>query len=235
VLKVELHSHTNDDPVDCIPYTTSRLIERAAAMGYQALAITLHDRQLDLAPFAGLATELGVTLIPGIEKTIEVEGKHVLLLNFTAGTTGVRSFDDLARLKRRRGGLVVAPHPFFPSTTCLQRKLHRYADLFDAVEFNGMFTSAINFNRRAVRWAKEHGKPIVGNGDVHRLEQLGKTYSLVEAEPDADAICDAIRSGRVRFDATPHTAMTATLLVADMFSARLRRDLLQGAPSPRTA
>ncbi len=233
MLKVELHSHTNDDPVDCIPYTTFQLIERAAAMGYQALAITLHDRQLDLAPFAGLARERGVTLIPGIERTIE--GKHVLLLNFTAGTAGVHSFDDLARLKQRRGGLVVAPHPFFPTMTCLQQKLHRHADLFDAVEYNGMFTSAIDFNRGAVRWAKEHGKPIVGNGDVHRLEQVGKTYSLVDAEPDADAICDAIRCGRVRFEATPHTAMTATRLVADMFSARLRRGLLQRAPSPRTA
>ena len=72
-----------------------------------------------------------------------------------------------------------------------------------------MFTSAIDFNRAAVRWAHEHGKPLVGNGDVHRLEQLGTTFSLVDAEPCADAICDAVRAGRVRVEARPHSSLTA--------------------------
>jgi hypothetical protein len=51
VLKTELHSHSSDDPQDLISYDTFQLIETAAVKGYQALAITLHDRQLDLAPF----------------------------------------------------------------------------------------------------------------------------------------------------------------------------------------
>ena len=50
MLKTELHSHSSDDPHDLIPYDTFQLIETAAAQGYQALAITLHDRQLDLEP-----------------------------------------------------------------------------------------------------------------------------------------------------------------------------------------
>ena len=53
------------------------------------------------------AAERGITLIPGIERTIE--GRHVLLLNFSAATESVHSFDDLARLKSRESGLVVAP------------------------------------------------------------------------------------------------------------------------------
>ena len=60
-----------------------------------------------------------------------------------------------------------------------------------------MFTSSLNFNRRAERWAEVNNKPLVGNCDVHRLRQLGSTYSLVEAEPDPEAICAAIRAGRV--------------------------------------
>ena len=78
-------------------------------MGYHALAVTLHDRQLDLRRYASLAAERGVTLIPGIERTIQ--GKHVLLLNFSSAAEDVRSFDDLAVLKRREAGLVIAPHP----------------------------------------------------------------------------------------------------------------------------
>ena len=60
-----------------------------------------------------------------------------------------------------------------------------------------MFTSWLDFNRRAVRWARANGKPVVGNTDLHLLEQLGTTYTLVDAPADADAICDAIRAGRV--------------------------------------
>src|ERR1051325_656837 len=45
MLKVELHTHTSDDPVDRIPHTVTQLIDRAAFLGYHALAITLHERQ----------------------------------------------------------------------------------------------------------------------------------------------------------------------------------------------
>ena len=67
--------------------------------------------------------------------------------------------------------------------SALRGALTRHAHLFDAVEWNGMFTRTVNFNVFAERWAQRHGKPIVGNGDVHRLEQLGTTYSLVDADP----------------------------------------------------
>jgi predicted metal-dependent phosphoesterase TrpH len=219
MLKVDLHTHTSDDPVDRIPYTTTELIDRAARLGYDALAVTLHERQLDLGCFESYAAERGIVLIPGIERTIG--GKHVLLLNFDGGTEDVRSFDDLARLKRRRAGLVVAPHPFFPSTFCLWSDLDRYAHLFDAVEYNAMFTRLVNFNRPAERWAARHGKPMVGNGDVHRLRQLGTTYSLVDAPRDADAICAAIADGRVVEVVSRPLAWTeAASIMSDLFGWR---------------
>lgn len=220
MIKVELHTHTADDPADYIPHSTHELIDRSAQLGYNALAITLHDLQLDLAPYLAYAHQRGVTLIPGIERTIE--GKHVLLLNFSRATETVETFADLARLRASEHGLVVAPHPYFPSPTCLGGDLAAHADLFDAVEYNAMFTAALNFNDRAARWAMTHGKPLVGNGDVHRLRQLGTTYSLVDAPPDADAICDAIRSNRVYVEATPLPLLTAVGVMADMFAANFR-------------
>src|SRR5262245_15381294 len=105
MLKVELHSHTSDDPLDRIPHTTIELIDDAVANGYQALAITLHERQLDIAPYSAYAAERGLVLIPGIEKTIE--GRHVLLLNFRNETERVNTFPDLERLTKQESGLVV--------------------------------------------------------------------------------------------------------------------------------
>jgi hypothetical protein len=221
MLKVELHAHTADDPVDRIPYSTLDLIDRASDLGYDALAITLHETQLDLARFSPYAADRGLVLIPGVERTIE--GKHVLLLNFGSGADEVHTFSDLARLKSQRPGLVVAPHPYFPAPNCLRGDLDRHADLFDAVEMNAMFTRELDFNRRAERWARRHGKPLVGNCDVHRLMQLGSTYSLVDAAPEADAICEAVAAGRVVVESRPLawsdaariiTAMTLGSLVA---------------------
>lgn len=221
VLKVELHAHTADDPQDRIPYTTRQLIDHVAVLGYDALAVTLHDRQLDVEPLRAYAADRNVTLIPGIERTIE--GRHVLLLNFRRGAESVESFDDLARLRRREPGLVIAPHPFFPGSTCLRGLLDRHAALFDAVEYNAMFMPGLNFNRAAVRWAAAHRKPVVGNGDVHRLLQAGRTWSLVDAERDPGSICEAIRAGRVRVEATPLSPIVAARVVAGL----LVEDLLQ--------
>jgi hypothetical protein len=214
MLKVELHTHTADDPVDRIPYTTIELIDRAATLGYQALAITLHEVQLDIRRFEGYAADRGIVLIPGVERTIE--GRHVLLLNFTRATERVRTFADLARLKARERGLVVAPHPYFPTPVCLRGDLQRHADLFDAVERNAMFLRGVDFNARAERWAAQHGKPVVGNCDVHRLMQLGATYSLVDAPEDAGAICEAIRTGQVQVESRPLSWIEAARILGAM-------------------
>jgi predicted metal-dependent phosphoesterase TrpH len=226
MLKVELHSHTSDDPVDLIPYTTAELIDHAAALNYDALAITLHERQLDIRPFASYAADRGLVLIPGIERTIE--GRHVLLLNFSDGTEEVHTFADLRRLKQRRFGLVVAPHPYFPSFHSLHDCLRRHADVFDAVEYNAMFTGSLNFNRAAEAWAQAHGKPMVGNGDVHRLQQLGPTYSMVNAERNATSICDAITVGGVEVVKSPLSWATAATVMASLVAPSI-------GPSPRAA
>jgi hypothetical protein len=69
------------------------------------------------------------------------------------------------------------------------------------------------------RWAVRHGKPLVGNGDVHRLHQLDTTYSLVDAVPDADAICAAIVDGRVQVEHTSLSWGAVARTLAQMFAA----------------
>ena len=201
MLKVDLHLHTADDPVDTIEYDGPSLVDRAAALGFDALAITLHDRQLVDPSLRDYARERGIVLLPGVERTID--GRHVLLINFPQAAERVSSFDDVARLKARSGGLVIAPHPFFPGWSCLRSQLDAHADLVDAVEWSYFWTRATNFNARAERWARRRGKAIVGNSDLHDLRQLGRTYSWVLAERDPDSICAAIREGRVSLRTEP--------------------------------
>jgi len=216
VLKIDLHLHTTEDPVDVIGHDADALLERAAGLGYRALAITLHDYQLSDSRVFDHARDCGITLVPGVERTIE--GKHVLLLNFpNAATESVRTFADVEALRKRSNGLVIAPHPFFPDTTCLGSKMDRHAHLFDAVEWSYFWTTGLNFNARAAEWAARHGKPIVANSDLHDLRQLGRTYSLVFAEPDPDAICDAIREGQISVQTSPASKLELAQVVGGMF------------------
>lgn len=214
MLKIDLHLHTAEDPIDRITHDARALVDRAAAEGYDAIAVTLHERQLDEPDVREYARERRVVLLPGIEKT--VAGKHVLLINFPPAAERVETFADLAVLKQRSGGLVVAPHPFFPGRSCVGSRLEEHADLFDAVEWSWFWMGGLNFNARAARWAAAHGKPVVGNSDLHDLSQLGRTYSLVEAELDAEAICDGIRNGRVVLRTEPATPLGLAYVLSGM-------------------
>jgi predicted metal-dependent phosphoesterase TrpH len=196
-------------------------------LGYGALAVTLHDRYFDPAPDAAYARERGIVLLPGIERTIA--GRHVLLINFPSECADVGSFEDIERLKSQSSGLVVAPHAFYPIPSALGRMLDRHTNLLDAVEVNAMYTSTLDFNRRALAWAHAHRKPLVGNTDLHLLEQMGTTYSLVDADPHPDSICEAIRNGRVEVRTEPLSLVRAVHLFSMMCWGGIRGRLSRSA------
>jgi predicted metal-dependent phosphoesterase TrpH len=198
VIKTELHAHTDGDGSDRIAHSAHSLIDRAAALGYGALAITLHDRWTDPAALRDYALERDIVLLSGIERSIQ--RKHVLIINGPKSAERLRTFDDLTAFRADNpSALVVAPHAFYPIPSALGSALDRHPTLFDALEVNAMHVKGIDFNRRAVQWAIGHGKPLVGNSDLHILAQMGTTYSLVDAVARTpDAICEAIRSGRVQ-------------------------------------
>ncbi len=236
MIRVELHAHTDDDPADRIPFTARDLIVHAAALGYGAIAITLHDAAFDPSPLASFGREHGVRLLPGVERTIGAA--HVLLINFPGeAAMAVRRLEDVALLKAAHPhGLVIAPHPCYPIASALgRRQLDAYAPLWDAIEVNALHVRGVDWNRAAVAWAAAHGRPLVGNGDVHRLTQLGLTWSEVDVDvpatlSDADAaaaICAAIREGRVRVAGAPLSPWRAGWILLQMewggFRGRLRR------------
>ncbi len=51
---------------------------------------------------------------------------------------------------------------------------------------------------------------------------MGTTYSLVDAAPDPDAICAAIRSGRVTVESTPLSELRAMSIFSRMVLGGLR-------------
>jgi len=204
-LKAELHAHCRLDPTDyrVCRFGPEQLISEAARLGYQVLAITCHNQDVWSKDLSEYADDLGITLIPGMEVSV-LGSRHVLAYNFHTASTELNTIEKL-RSRKREDNLVVAPHSFFPARSCLRGLLLPNLDVFDAIELSGFYTSRIDFNRRAVSIAARHGKPVVGNGDVHQLWQLGKTFTWIESAPGILPVLRAIKQGRVRVETAPLT------------------------------
>jgi len=199
-LKADLHIHTSEGPEGIVRWTPREVIDLAARAGYRVLSFTDHDHRTYDSSLAGYAQERGIVLIPGVEATIE--GRHVLLYNFSHSLDGPRSLSDIRR-RKRPDSLVIAPHPFFPGPTSLGRRLLENLDLFDAVEYCHFYTAWLDYNRAVRRLAQANDLPLVGTSDAHLPCQFGTTYSLIEAEPTPEGVLGAIRAGHVRVVSRP--------------------------------
>ncbi|MCS6915058.1 MAG: PHP-associated domain-containing protein [Myxococcales bacterium] len=203
-LKAELHAHCSLDPTDykICPQSAEELCAEAARLGYDVLAITCHNLDVWTPDLADYARSLGLTLVPGME--VSVEGvRHALVYNFRSPAEELNTLDKI-RARARADTLVVAPHPYFPSEICLGDLLARHIDVFDAIEVSGFYGRGVDFNRRARAVARAHRKPLIGNGDVHLMWQLGRTFTWIYAEPTVESILQAIKQGQVRIETRPY-------------------------------
>ena len=213
--KADLHLHTREREA-FISYDARGLVDRAAREGYQVLSITNHDTLTFSKDLEAYARQRGILLIPGVEATIE--GRHVLLYNLDVPAERIRTFADLRRLKNPEW-LVMAAHPFFPGSTCLRDRLLPEIDLFDAIEFSHFYTAKINFNRAAVRLARDVGLPLLGTSDSHLTRQFGTTYSLIEGELTVPSVLSAIRKGQVLVVSRPLTLPELTRIAMELVLA----------------
>lgn len=227
-LKAELHSHCSLDPVDykLCHYSPEDLIAKAAGLGYEVLAITCHDLDIWTSELSEYAESLGVTLIPGMEVTTEGL-KHTLVYNFR---TDPENLDTLGKIRTlsREDTLVIAPHPYFPTANCLKGLLDQNINLFDAIEVSGFFAPGLDFNRRSKMIAEVRNKPLVGNGDVHYLWQLGRTFTWIYAAPKLYSVIDAIKHGRVRVESSALSYRE----IAEWWATALWRKIFPAHPAP---
>ena len=226
-----MHTHCNLDPQDhgLCRFSPEQLIQKAAGLDFEVLSITCHDLNVwtpDLADYAWL---WGITLIPGMEVTVEKK-RHILVYNSDEDPKTLNNLEKI-RASRSDKTLIVAPHPYFPGRSCLGGLLKKNLDLFDAIEFSGFLVRGLNFNRKSVELAKKGFKPLVGFGDIHYLWQLGRTFTWIYAEPRVESIIDAIRHGLVRVQVSPLSWIEA----AGWWGTTLWRTLLPAKSPPSTS
>jgi len=205
-IKVDLHIHTLDDPLDALDYSAHELLERARTLGFRVLAITLHDAVFDRPEVFADAASMGILLIPAAE--VRLEGADVILLNVSAEEIApLRNLDDLAALRAHRGSslFTIAPHPFYVLGGSIGEKLVERIDLFDAIELCHFWSRLFNPNKRAIEIAEQFGKPLIATSDAHQLHAFGSNYTSIPqpAELTVENVLGVLRSGRLRLTNPP--------------------------------
>ena len=197
-IKIDLHIHTLDDPKDAVDFSAHELLERARSLGFRVLAITLHDAVFDRKEVFADAEAMGILLIPAVE--VRLLGADVIVLNVTPEEIAqVRNFDDLRRLRERRGNSIftIAPHPFYIVGGSIGARLFAEIDCFDAIELCHFHIGPFNPNWRAKRVARRFGKPMIATSDAHRLHAFGRHYTSMPMPPalTIENVLAALRRG----------------------------------------
>ena len=205
MLKTELHTHCSVDPRDnkWVKYSAKELVDEALKKKFDVLAITCHNYVHQDGNLKKYAKDKGLLLIFGMER--DVEGKHTLMYNISQeDAMKIKNFKDLKEAREKNKGLfTIAAHPMFLAPSCLGKKIYEFPDLFDAWEYSFFHTYGLNLNKKMVRKSKKFKKPVVGNSDVHVLKDLGRTYTLIDAEPNEEAIFEAIKKNKVKVVTRP--------------------------------
>jgi predicted metal-dependent phosphoesterase TrpH len=221
-IKVDLHIHTLDDPKDVIDYSAHQLLERAKALGFGVLAITLHDAVFDRAEVFADSAQMGILLIPAAE--VRLRGADVIVLNVTAEElAALQDFDDLRRLRARRGEAIftIAPHPFYVLGGSIGERIVDLIDCFDAIEVCHFHKGILNPNRRAVELATRFGKPLIATSDSHQMHAFGRHYTS-RPRPDrltVENVFAALRHGPLRLTSPPASIIDVISAVYFIFVA----------------
>ena len=230
-VKIDLHIHTLDDPMDAVDYSAHQLLERARSLGFGVLAITLHDAVFDRKEVFADAATMGILLIPAAE--MRLCGADVIVLNVTSEEVAqLKNFDDLRWLRAKRGSSVftIAPHPFYVLGGSIGARLFTEIDCFDAIEICHFHIGLFNPNRRAKRLASRFGKPLIATSDAHRLHAFGHHYTSIPM-PRAltvENVFAALRNGPLRLTSPPCSftdLVSAIYFVFLTHPFRLRRKL----------
>jgi predicted metal-dependent phosphoesterase TrpH len=198
VLAVEFHTHTERsydgrDPVE-------DLLERAATVGLDALAVTDHDDIEASLNAQSLAADYGLVAIPGLE--VSSADGHVLALGVEQQVPAGLSFRDTVSQIRDYGGIAVVPHPFQESRHGVLANISKEElATADAIEVYNSRLLTGRSNRQAERFAQKRELPMTAGSDAHISRMVGQAVTHVDAdERSADAILDAVLDGATKIE-----------------------------------
>jgi predicted metal-dependent phosphoesterase TrpH len=223
--RADIHLHTTCSDGAATP---AQLARRLARGDLAVAAVTDHDTVEGALRVREALAGRGPEIIIGTE--VSTAQGHVLALFVDRDVPPGLSARETVRIIHERGGLAIAPHPYFPA--------HSLGDLagrlrFDAIEIANGTTLGELGNRRAARRLGTRARAVVGGSDAHALSAVGHVRTHFPGRTAAD-LRDAVERGRTwpEFDWDTHLLITPGLLVG--MAARLLGDVARWRrPEPR--
>jgi predicted metal-dependent phosphoesterase TrpH len=168
-------------PKDIVYYSKKR--------GLNAVAVTDHN---NIEGAWKIAKETDFLIIPGME--VSSRDGHIVALNVSRLISSGLSADETVEQIHEANGVAIAchPHAYFKGS------LRQYVSAkFDAIEV--INARAFPFKRSvkmAEKSAARFGLSRVAGTDAHYGPQIGSGYTVIDAEPNVDAVSKAIVAGR---------------------------------------
>ena len=192
MLSADLHVHTS-----CSGDGESRVEEvlaAARAAGLDAIALTDHDTTEACKIAASLACD--ILVIPGVE--VSTRQGHLLALGVSGEIPKGLDVLETIDLVHKMGGVTILPHPFHRYRHGVALKMKKALEAADAIEvFNSRYILG-GANRKAGRYARRLGKPMVAGSDAHNCRYVGYGKTLIDADHSVAGILEAIRNGNTK-------------------------------------
>jgi predicted metal-dependent phosphoesterase TrpH len=197
LLRVDLHSHTYHSP-DSIA-SPEQLVRACLRRGIDCLAVTDHNSirgALAAREVVSADEASSIKIIVGEE--IRTVAGEIMGLFLTEEVPARLSPEESMRRVKDQGGLVGIPHPFDRLRIALA-----YEDmlrLLPEIDFIEVFNARIVFlgdNRKAQRFAQEHGLAVSAASDAHSSWEVGRSYVEMADFEGPEEFLASLREGRI--------------------------------------
>jgi len=213
---LDLHTHSYGSPDGGLSLAQYQRMLEGGTLDY--IAITDHNR-IDTAQ--AIQATLGDHIIVG-EEIMTTEGELIGLYLHEPVPAGLSPLKAAEAIKAQNG-LVYVPHPFETVRSGLSvEALGSIASLVDIVETHNGRAMFQNKHAEAQAWATDHTKPCAASSDAHGWYGWGRTYTVIDQEPNRQNLCSQIAQSTV-------SGRTVGLGIVYPKLNRLRKGMHRGA------
>lgn len=216
-IKTELHCHnsfsnfhvgSDEPPYDC-DISIPEQLERAMALGLQAMYVTNHNTLNGYEQMLQYKNDHAkykqIQIFPAEEITTST-GAHVIAYGLSKEIPAGLDLEVVLDEIRQQDAISCAPHPF-----SLLDALRERSELCDLIEvFNSNNVDMVS-NARAAQFSLEHKKVGVAGSDSHVLSTLGRCVNVIESENSLDDVISAMKHGRITIEQTGYARELETL------------------------
>jgi predicted metal-dependent phosphoesterase TrpH len=186
-VKADLHVHTMYSKDSII--TPKELVYYAQKAGLNAVAVTDHN-QVEGA--RKIAKKTSFLIIPGTEVS-SLHG-HIVGLNVSERIPRDLSADETVDHIHAAGGVAIACHPYALFKGSIGKHVTAKFDAVEAINASSFpFGSA---SKKATELADRLKLPKVAGTDAHYGPVIGRAFTVIDAEPNVEALLKAIVKGQ---------------------------------------